>query len=71
MQFVFDTNLSGPRETRRFWGTLCEDIKTRMWVTPTGMSEMLRRVLLETEREWDRRLRRTSPPIKESATERL
>ena len=54
---TFDTNLTGVWNTRVFWATLCEEIGQPMVLTPTAASETLRRVRLETEREWKKRLR--------------
>ena len=55
---TFDTNLAGVRNTRVFRATLCEDVGQRMVLTPTAASETLRRVRLETEREWAGKLKR-------------
>ena len=59
-RITFDTNLAGIWNTRVFWGTLCEDIGQSMILTPTAGSELLRRVRLETEREWTRKLKHLS-----------
>ena len=53
---TFDTNLTGVWNTRVFWGTLCEEIGQQLVMTPTATSETLRRVRLETEREWKKKL---------------
>lgn len=54
---TFDTNLAGVWNTRVFWATLCEEIGQAMVLTPTATTEVLRRVRLETEREWTKKLR--------------
>ena len=54
---TFDTNLAGVWRPRVFWATLCEDIGQRMELTPTTVAEVLRRIRLETEREWTKKLR--------------
>ena len=54
---TFDTNLAGVRGPRAFWATLCEEIGQPLALTPTAASETLRRVRLETEREWTRKLK--------------
>lgn len=53
---TFDTNIMALREIRAFWGTICEMIGQRVVLTPTAVVEVLRRVRLETEREWAQRL---------------
>ena len=52
----FDTNLTGVRGVRRFWGTLCEMAKQPLYLTPTASSETLRRVRLEVQRETEKAL---------------
>ena len=56
-RITFDTNLAGVWNTRVFWATLCEEIGQSMVLTPTTTAEVLRRIRLETEREWTRKLR--------------
>ena len=58
MLLTFDTNLAGVRGPRAFWATLCEEIGQPLALTPTAANETLRRVRLETEREWTRKLKR-------------
>lgn len=55
---TFDTNLAGVRGPRAFWATLCEEIGQPLALTPTAANETLRRVRLETEREWTKKLKR-------------
>ena len=55
-RITFDTNLTGVWNTRVFWATLCEEIGQQLVMTPTATSETMRRVRLETEREWTRKL---------------
>ena len=54
---TFDTNLAGVWNTRAFWATLCEEIGQSMVLTPTATTEVLRRIRLESEREWTKKLR--------------
>ena len=54
---TFDSNLAGVWNTRSFWATLCEEIGQTMVLTPTATTEVLRRIRLETEREWTRKLK--------------
>ena len=54
---TFDTNVVALPETRSFWATICEEIGQRMIFTPTAASEVLRRIRLETERSWEKRLK--------------
>ena len=56
-RITFDTNLAGVWNTRVFWATLCEEIGQSMVLTPTATVEVLRRIRLETEREWTKKLR--------------
>ena len=56
-QITFDTNLAGIWNTRVFWAALCEDIGQSMVLTSTATAETLRRIRLETEREWTKKLR--------------
>ena len=61
---TFDTNLVGVWNTRAFWATLCETVDQRMVLMPTTQREVLRRIRLETEREWTEKLEginRTEP----------
>ena len=55
---TFDTNIPAVPSIRAFWGAICEDIGQRMVLTPTAAAELLTRVRLEAEREWDSRLKR-------------
>ena len=55
-RITFDTNLTGVWQARAFWATLCEEINQKMVLTPTATGETLRRIRLEAEREWKRRL---------------
>ena len=57
MQITFDTNLAGVWNTRVFWATLCEELGQTMKLTPTATVEVLRRIRLETEREWTKKLK--------------
>ena len=54
---TFDTNIVALPETRSFWATICEEIGQRMIFTPTAASEVLRRIRLESERSWEKRLK--------------
>ena len=54
---TFDTNLAGVWNTRVFWATLCEEIGQSMVLTPTATVEVARRIRLESEREWTKKLR--------------
>ena len=54
---TFDTNVVALPETRSFWATICEEIGQRMLFTPTAAGEVLRRIRLETERSWEKRLK--------------
>lgn len=56
-RITFDTNVVAVPETRAFWATLCEETGQRMMLTPTAAGELLRRIRLEEERRWERRLR--------------
>ena len=56
-RITFDTNLAGVWNTRVFWATLCEELGQTMKLTPTATVEVLRRIRLETEREWTKKLR--------------
>ena len=56
-QITFDSNLAGVAGTRAFWGTLCEEIGQALVLTPTAAREVVRRVRLETEREWSMKLK--------------
>ena len=56
-QITFDTNVIALKPTRVFWATLCEDTGQRVVLPPTATVEFLRRVRLESERDWARRLR--------------
>ena len=58
MLLTFDTNLAGVRGPRAFWATLCQEIGQPLALTPTAANETLRRVRLETEREWTKKLKR-------------
>ena len=53
----FDTNLTGVRGVRRFWGTVCEMAAQPLYLTPTASSETLRRVRLEVQRETEKELK--------------
>lgn len=57
LAITFDTNIPAIPAIRAFWATLCEDAGQRMTLVPTAASELLRRVRLETEREWAKRLK--------------
>ena len=70
-RITFDTNLAGIWNTRVFWATICEEIGQRMVLTPTATSEVLRRVRLETEREWTAKLRRMNHESRVSAVDAL
>ena len=56
-RITFDTNMASVWFTRVFWGTICEDIGQTLVLTPTATSETLRRIVMETEREWTKRLK--------------
>ena len=54
---TFDTNVMALRPVRAFWATLCEMTNQRVVLPPTAAVEVLRRIRLETDREWSRRLK--------------
>ena len=56
-RITFDTNIVALPEIRAFWATLCEEVGQRMVFTPTAAQEVLRRIRLETERDWEKRLK--------------
>ena len=56
-RITFDTNIAGVWNTRVFWATLCEALGQTMKPTPTATVEVLRRIQIETEREWTKKLR--------------
>ena len=55
---TFDTNIPALPSVRAFWATLCEMVGQPMVLTPTAAAELLRRVRLETEREWEGALKK-------------
>lgn len=57
LAITFDTNIPALPAIRAFWATLCEDAGQQMTLVPTAATELLRRVRLETEREWAKRLK--------------
>ena len=62
-QITFDSNLAAVPGTRAFWGTLCEEIGQRLVLTPTAATEVVRRVQLESEREWEPRLKKMNASL--------
>lgn len=59
-RLTFDTNLAGIWQSRVLWGTLCEETGQKLVLVPTAAGETLRRIRLETEREWMKKLKAAS-----------
>ena len=55
-KLTFDTNVVAPVNLRAFWGTVCESIGTRLVLTETALSEVIRFDRQSVQWDWERRL---------------